>query len=654
MGQCHVMPATRNHKPKDISIPWAYLFAPRHQQPRISENMSNAFYDPYNPFGWPLGPMGGGSGRRPKPPEAAPQDSADLEKPIPTEESEPKDTSVFKKAGWIEAATKFKTEAPVFAEFEIPDGDAKSTVIEFQVLRLQDGKFMPYATFQAKPDATGRAVSKVAIHKDRLETETFRIQARHNGSPWSNGKDTDREVKESVGEKFEHTHVSGLHFAKDSSFIVPAYLKIFRELEKTYSEWKKSYPNAKVVVYGHAERDETDPRALSLRRAQIAFAFLIGDFHIWGRIAKQEGWGTWEQQHMLAALGFFKSTVTGIRGPKTDAAAREFITWLNESECKAFNPMLGLSEEYLQLELYRVYITGKKRAVEFPSERFRTVAGYPNVGCGASNRYKAEAGHHPENRRATFLLISESRIFPATFPCNSSTGPCDNQAAKSGERAVKGFKCGFYDGLMKNEEPDKTETIGTLEKTKKQFDRISFDGFQGRGYVVKDFKKYQGGAIQLRPHVKILSPPTPIPGDFKNECASLVQYFGLPHTTKWQKGPRVSDLEPGSLPEGTIVATLREGKYHSDYSGRSHVGIYLSHDDHPEYLKTKSQIAGVSLFDQYNGNPIQARSYPYYKDADMVKGTAKKPWKDSDGKQHTGRVQWMKDGEEYFALLSLS
>jgi outer membrane protein OmpA-like peptidoglycan-associated protein len=381
-------------------------------------------------FDWGIDPFGlhkpfpksSGGGRRPKPVDAASAHHDNLEPETqPTVEEVPgHPKSVFLKAGWVESTTKFKTEAELFAEYSIPDPDLKKSPVEFQVFHRVDGIFQPYASAQGKPDANGRAIAKVAIHRDREPTGTFRFQTRHAGSPWSEGRDTEREVKQSADGNFAHTHVGGIHFPRDSSFIIPAYLKLFRTLEKAYGQWKKEHASAKVVVFGHAEPDETDPHKLSARRAQTAFAFLIGDFNAWGRVAKEEAWGLWEHQHMLSALGFYKHTVDGLRGRNTDRAVHDFITWLNESQCKNINPMLGLTEEYIRLELYRAYLAHPEHAVNFPSERFRTVCGYPNVGCGEINRYKEGESHNAENRRVTFLLIAESQTFPATFPCQTS------------------------------------------------------------------------------------------------------------------------------------------------------------------------------------------------------------------------------------------
>ncbi|RYY77061.1 MAG: peptidoglycan-binding protein [Gammaproteobacteria bacterium] len=186
----------------------------------------------------------------------------------------------------------------------------------------------------------------------------------------------------------------------------------------------------------------------------------------------------------------------------------------------------------------------------------------------------------------------------------------------------------------------------------KNYRRISFHGYIGQGYVIKDFRKFEGGAIQLIPEIKIIQSDDRLPGGFRNECASYVQYFGVPNTKTWLRGPRVCDFKPGELPEGIVVATLRDGKYYSDYSGRSHVGIYLSHDDYSTYLETKSKISGVNLLDQWNGVKIAKRGKAYSVEADELGSNLTKPWSDSKGVGRNKRVKWGSDGEEYYVLLT--
>ncbi len=188
----------------------------------------------------------------------------------------------------------------------------------------------------------------------------------------------------------------------------------------------------------------------------------------------------------------------------------------------------------------------------------------------------------------------------------------------------------------------------------KNYQRTSFHGYTGQGYIIKDFKKFENGAIQLRPTVKIIARGETLPNGFKNECASYVQYFGVPNTKGWLRGPRVCDFKPGELPEGTVVATLRDGKYYSDYSGRSHVGIYLSHHDYSGYLTSKNVTLGVTLLDQWNGVKIDRRTKVYAADADKIGKPSSKCWTDSSGVIRTKRVRWGEDGEEYYVLLTTS
>lgn len=74
----------------------------------------------------------------------------------------------------------------------------------------------------------------------------------------------------------------------------------------------------------------------------------------------------------------------------------------------------------------------------------------------------------------------------------------------------------------------------------------------------------------------------------KSECAALPQSFGVPDTNQWRRGPRVQDV--AVLPVGTIVATLGSGVYLSDYSGQSHVGVFLR--------KTETHLV---MLDQWRG-----------------------------------------------------
>jgi hypothetical protein len=217
--------------------------------------------------------------------------------------------------------------------------------------------------------------------------------------------------------------------------------------------------------------------------------------------------------------------------------------------------------------------------------------------------------------------------------------------------AHDGFSAATLAAFLANQANSDTK-LAAPPSNLKHCQRTSFKGYVGRGYVIKDFKKFARGAIQLRPSVKIIDPGEMLPPGFKNECAALVQYFGVPNTRYWLRGPRVCDFKPGELAEGTVVATLRDGKYYSDYSGRSHVGIYLSHHDYASYLSSKDSSVGVTIMEQYNGTVISRGLKKYASEADRLGKASPNHWIDSSGVVRTKRVSWGKDGEEYYVLIT--
>ena len=91
----------------------------------------------------------------------------------------------------------------------------------------------------------------------------------------------------------------------------------------------------------------------------------------------------------------------------------------------------------------------------------------------------------------------------------------------------------------------------------------------------------------------------------KNECALLVQSFGVDKTRNWRRGPQVRALL--ALTRGTVIATLRDGVYYSDHSGRSHVGIFDSF-----IIGKDGKRTGFRMYDQSNGADIKLSTYQFY------------------------------------------
>ncbi len=577
--------------------------------------------------------------------------------PVPDPiENKPK--AKLKKVGWVAEKTQFQSNPEVFAEFDVPESEKFRTLVEFELLVKEKGRFKPVANSKTKTnaDASGRAVVKVCIPKASAVVPSgepikaiFALKAKHCTANWSNGEGTEREVTETAEIQFKHTLVSGIHFAQNKSFIAPQYLKVFKEFESTLKTWWKENDSAHFVIFGHVERDEEDPGNLSSRRAQAAFAFLIGDYYMWGRIAQAERWGVWEQQSMLHGMGFYNGKVDGVSGPKTSKAIRDFIVHVNETEGKSLNPNLEFTQGNNLNELFRLYITGEKRKVEIHNRHIRSVAGNPYVGCRSFNRYIAGNELRAENRRATFLILSESFNYPVDFPCGTSTGPCEKECKKPGERTVKGFGCKFYDDLMKKETASVAPNIPKeiVKESSSSFELVTFPGFEGHGYVIQNFRQYQDKKIEVNPS-KILDG---LEESSRNHCVSLVRHFDIPQTASWRKGPRVCDMKASELRDGTVIATMRDGVYHSDSTGRSHAGIYIKHDDYATYLADQSKSSGVTMMDQYLGASVQERIKKYSANADEESKKATKEWTDVDGDSHTHRVKWVEDGEEYYVVL---
>lgn len=145
-----------------------------------------------------------------------------------------------------------------------------------------------------------------------------------------------------------------------------------------------------------------------------------------------------------------------------------------------------------------------------------------------------------------------------------------------------------------------------------------------------------------------------------SECAALVQALGVPNTNRWRRGPRVQDI--AVLAPGTVVATLGSGAYRSDYSGESHVGIFLGKTDTALIMLDQAKGGGAKLgirakpFDRpHTRKPVEPLKYL---NSDF---SYRMPFIDQDGNQAWRRdfsiktvmvkTDLTKDGSEYYVLL---
>jgi hypothetical protein len=466
-----------------------------------------------------------------------------------SENSAVKPKAALKKVGWTAAKTYFKSDAEVYAEFDIPAEIKDKTLVEFELFRKENAEIKSAKKVQVHTDASGRATVVLPVPASEEPKATFVIKVKHCSGEWSSGQGTEREVSETAEISIEHTQVSGIHFPKGKSFIADIYLDALSEVKKTYSDWKKTHDKAQIVVYGHCESDEGEnPLTLSRNRGLSVFSFLIGDVDRWTDIAEKERWGVWEQQCMLRALGFFKVKPTGNLGPKTRQAVQDFIGFLNEARCMNINPMLGLSEAYIRRELYREYMNVRRTEIEIPSSVFRTVAGFPYVGCSSFNRYRFDESIHDENRRAVILILKESANFPVTFPCRSgTTGPCESECKKAGDRSIKGFGCKFYDQMVRSEKigqkvPEKKPSAN--EEKESDSAGVKYDIDKAVAYLEANLFPTSQGACAKHVRLAILAGgvsiyPNPVPA---KEYGPYLTKHGFVEISQENYAPKKGDI----------------------------------------------------------------------------------------------------------------
>ncbi|MEO7958888.1 MAG: TIGR02594 family protein [Fibrobacteria bacterium] len=380
----------------------------------------------------------------------------------PVEEKPKEPEAVLSEGAWVKAETLFHEEADVTVKLKLPPGKEHITRVEVEVHAKRSSGPELIAKGEGHAAADGTATVTIPIYKPKNHDggiAEYYVTFKHKLAKALEPESLLRKIQETAMKSADHELVPGIVFGTNSSFIRPKVADGLKALETKVKEWEKKHPKGKIVLYGHANADEKDGKALSERRAQSAYAFITNDAATWEKLYTTEKWGLWALQHLLLDLGHYHGKPDNMDGPGTQGAFKAF-------QKKSGLPETGKEDSATRKALFGAYMKGK-HDIKIDAGRFRKVAGNEWMGCSANNRAKEGDAPAPENRRVAFILIEESKFFPIHFPCqDGNEAGCQGQCKKAGKRSAPGIKCSFYDELVrevkqpevKEEEKEEAET----------------------------------------------------------------------------------------------------------------------------------------------------------------------------------------------------
>jgi len=387
-----------------------------------------------------------------------------------TPEEKKKAVAKLSEPAWVEEETFFLEEADVRVKLTLPEDKKHMTRVEAELSAIGvDGP--PISKGEGHADENGIVIITLPVYKPQgyLSGKVdYYMVFKHKLADPLDTKNKPRTVTKTRLKAADHALVPGVSFSKNSSFIGPKDSQGLKKLEQRLQVWERRRPKkTKVVVYGHADIDETDSKALSERRAQSARAFIANDVDTWENIYTLEKWGLIALQEILKDLKHYGGNLTGVDDAATQKAFKAF-------QKKAHLPETGKEDSATRKALFEAYMKGK-HDIKIEADAFRLVAGNSWMGCAAHNRVKAGDAPAPMNRRVAFVLLRESKFFPPNFPCkDGSETPCQGQCKKKGERSKPGIGCLFYDELIQEEtqeyseaEPQKEAEPITYEEAQK-------------------------------------------------------------------------------------------------------------------------------------------------------------------------------------------
>jgi len=220
-------------------------------------------------------------------------------------------------------------------------------------------------------------------------------------------------------------------------------------------------PTVKLGLFGHADRQggEAVNKAISDRRADIAFSLITGDFELFRSTALEENWSVDAWQSLLRAIGCNPGAIDGEPGTLTQDAVRAFRRNYNDGvfhRDSSRGPVFGAladgdafddATRDALMDAFHAF-----HAIDVPPSRF---LGPGRAGCGEFN---SRGQDHAENRRVSLTVYGQDAPDAAEFPCTR-----DDVAACDVDRA-DGMRCRFYrERIGKDEEIEDTLTFWDFE-----------------------------------------------------------------------------------------------------------------------------------------------------------------------------------------------
>jgi outer membrane protein OmpA-like peptidoglycan-associated protein len=402
-----------------------------------------------------------------------PLDIPEQAEPIEKKAKEPE--AKLSDGAWKKPSTRFQEETDVSVKVTLPPGKEHITRVEAELYAKRPSGPELIAKGEGHAQADGIATITLPVYHPTGHTgepvEYF-LAFKHKLAEILKPESLLRKISEVALKSADHFLVPGMCFEKNTSFIRPNSAEGMKGLETRFKEWEKKHPKGKIVVFGHANADEKDPKALSERRGHSAYAFIVNDAEAWEAFYLKEKWGLRILQIIMKDLGHYHGTLDGLDGPATQKA-------LKIIQKQVGVPETGKEDAATRKGLFKAYMQGK-HDIKLDANRFRMVAGNPWMGCSHFNHSKEGDDSIPENRRVAFILISESKYFPVYFPCkDGDEAVCQGQCKKPGKRADAGTKCWFYDGLVREDkqaathESDADELDELMKKPYLEVDEIA-------------------------------------------------------------------------------------------------------------------------------------------------------------------------------------